>query len=160
MSFLQKWSAEQELPVPEGAALTEAVIASLPEDCAIREVWPAGHTVMTCDYPFGMFYIAEGTVEVSAIGADGHPAARLKTLTGGDFVGEMGFLQGIKRCATVTTKTDCIVYLIPDYAFAHLTEQLPCWAMVMFDNMIDRLRAMDNRLAEVTAIADAAPEVL
>jgi len=147
MSLVAQWLRDTNQPKLTDEALIEKVIESFPQYAAIRDVWPAGHVVMTHDYAYGMFFIADGQVEVTVLDDDKKPTGAVMTLGAGKFVGEMGYLQGVKRCAIVTTKVDTTVYLLPNDAFIKLVESLPMWSMVLLDSLIDRVREMNAKVA-------------
>ncbi|MDR1609369.1 MAG: mechanosensitive ion channel family protein [Holosporales bacterium] len=77
-----------------------------------------------------MYVIAEGVVDIvtnvtvtDAYGNSRMTTNIIKTLTGGDYVGEMAVLRGETRNADVVAKTDVVVYAINREALKSLVEK-------------------------------------
>ena len=75
------------------------------------------------DAPDGLYYICDGTVEVSRLETQGQ-ARVLSELGEGSVFGEMAIVNAAPRNATVTTKTDCGFCVITPNNFQHLVEQM------------------------------------
>lgn len=91
----------------------------------------AGTTVVAEGEPSDALYvIVDGEVEVSAVGEAGVPLI-LRTLTAGDYFGEIGLLTAGPRTATVTALAPLVLERIPGEDFlAALTEHRPTAAFM------------------------------
>jgi len=127
MSFRNRW-------------IEETFLASLPKD-TITETWDPGYetVLMDSDSP-AMFYLERGKVQVILHSSPGCNDGTPIIVEAGQFVGEMGFLQGTKRCATVKALSRCIIRMIPESAIKEIVAQVPFWFAVLVDNLIDRVR--------------------
>ena len=100
-----------------------------------------------------MFYIVSGTIRVTVGSEQGDIV--LAMLGPGNFVGEMGFLQGTARCAALNAEGDTVLKVISRRDLAGMLKGVSPVVLLMLDQLIDRLRAMSLRaseapLAEVT----------
>jgi hypothetical protein len=113
---------EEHAVVPErefGALRRLPVFAPLPlttvENLARRVATlavPAGEVVVRRGEPGDDFYVvADGRLEVSE--CDGLPPG----LAPGDFFGEIALLRGVPRTATVTARSDAVLYVLDREAF-------------------------------------------
>lgn len=93
------------------------------------------------------YMILEGDVEVSK-GLNQQEKHLLKTLTAGDFFGEMALIHNAPRAATVTAKTDVIVLELDKEGFDQILQQSPSVSMAMVREISDRLRQNDNLAIE------------
>jgi CRP/FNR family transcriptional regulator, cyclic AMP receptor protein len=63
-----------------------------------------------------------------------------------DYFGEMGFLDGAPRCATVVTKTRCDVLAIPHSHFVPFSEEHPAILWDLITALLDKLRKTTQQL--------------
>jgi len=106
-----------------------------------HEVSFAAGTTLTEDDGFGttFFVVVEGTLEVSVSGT------QIRTLTPGDYFGEMALIDRDTRSATVTASSDtrCLVFSRPVFRpFAHNHPEV-AWALL--ERMVARVREAEAR---------------
>lgn len=97
------------------------------------------------EYTFYM--LLEGDVEVSK-GINQQEMHLLKTLTAGDFFGEMALIHNAPRAATVSAKTDVITLELNKDDFDEILKQSPSVSMAMVREISNRLRQNDNLAIE------------
>jgi MFS family permease len=106
---------EEQLELLRGNPIFAALPASTLEQLADRltEVRaPAGEEIVRQGAPGDLFYVIEdGTVEVSVDGQPGHELGR------GESFGEIALLRDVPRTATVTARTDVVLYALDRDAF-------------------------------------------
>lgn len=105
------------------------------------------------------YMLLEGDVEVSK-GINNHENRLLKTLTAGDFFGEMALIHNAPRAATVTAKTSVITLELDKDDFDQILKQSPSVSMAMVREISNRLRQNDTLAIEdlrirATELADA-----
>jgi len=107
-----------------------------------------------------IFYmILEGDFEVSKI-INNTEKRLLKSLTAGDFFGEMALIHNAPRAATVTTTTNAIVLELDKEGFDRVLKHSPSVALAMVSEISNRLRqndqlAIDDLRMRATELADA-----
>ena len=125
----------------------------------IREYPP--ETVICKENEIGtVFYmVLEGDFEVSKL-INNTEKRLLKSLTAGDFFGEMALIHNAPRAATVITKTNVIVLELDKDGFDQVLKHSPSVAMAMVGEISNRLRqndqlAIDDLRMRATELADA-----
>lgn len=89
------------------------------------------------------YMILEGDFEVSKV-INNSEIRILKSLTAGDFFGEMALIHNAPRAATVKTKTNVVVLELHKEGFDRVLKQSPSVAMAMVSEISDRLRQNDQ----------------
>lgn len=84
-----------------------------------------------------LFVVIEGVLDVAIAAADGS-RHRVRTLAPGDMFGEYSLLTGAPRSATVTARTDCIVFEITKDGLMPVLEHCPELAEAMSQILIAR----------------------
>jgi CRP-like cAMP-binding protein len=82
-----------------------------------------------------LYVILRGTAEVTKDGK------RLRELIPGDFFGEMAFLSGARRTATITARSDMRVMILGPQQLEVILESEPILARRMLETMAKRLLA-------------------
>jgi two-component system, OmpR family, phosphate regulon sensor histidine kinase PhoR len=91
-----------------------------------------------------IFYmILEGDFEVSKM-INNSEIRLLKSLTAGDFFGEMALIHNAPRAATVKSKTNAIVLELDKDGFNQVLKHSPSMAMAMVGEISNRLRQNDQ----------------
>ncbi|MFA6582902.1 MAG: cyclic nucleotide-binding domain-containing protein [Elusimicrobiaceae bacterium] len=80
--------------------------------------------------------------KASVYRTSGSGMVKAGTLLAGDFFGEIAFLIGIKRSATVRADTECEVFMFDAGAFAELIKQFPCLLTRVRDTAARRIAKM------------------
>lgn len=95
-----------------------------------------------------IFYmILEGEVEVTKV-INQTDARVLKTLSAGDFFGEMALIHNAPRAATVTSKTEVVVLELDKENFDRVLQRSSSVAMAMVKEISERLRQNDEMAIE------------
>ena len=105
------------------------------------------------------YMILEGDFEVSKV-INNTEIRILKSLTAGDFFGEMALIHNAPRAATVKTKTNVIVLELNKEGFDRVLKHSPSVAMAMVSEISNRLRqndqlAIDDFRLRASELADA-----
>ena len=103
---------------------------------------PAGRTLVA-EGEFGrhMYVIVSGTVDVTREGKS------LAQLGPGDFFGELAFLDGAVRSATVTAKTDATVVVLGPREMDIIIEREPVVAKRLLEAMAQRIRRSERSIS-------------
>jgi signal transduction histidine kinase len=110
--------------------------------------YPAGMILCRENALETIFYmILEGDVEVTKV-INQTEARVLKTLSAGDFFGEMALIHNAPRAATVTTKTDVVVLELDKESFDRVLQHSSSVAMAMVREISERLRQNDEMAIE------------
>ncbi len=98
-----------------------------------------------------LFLVVTGSVHVSRTGRDGREL-RLRTLRAGAIIGEIGFLTGGTRTATVTAETDVEVRVLTSKAHQRLRAEQPDLVIELYDRVLrstaDRAAAIHRSLTQ------------
>jgi signal transduction histidine kinase len=109
-----------------------------------------GPNVVVCkeDAVESTFYmILEGDFEVTKL-INNTEKRLLKTLTAGDFFGEMALIHNAPRAATVSSLTSVVVLELNKEGFNRVLKRSPSVAMAMVDEISNRLRSNDQLAIE------------
>lgn len=110
--------------------------------------YPAGTVLCTEDAIEHTFYmILEGDFEVTKI-INNQEKRLLKTLTAGDFFGEMALIHNAPRAATVQSLTPSVVLELDKQGFDRVLKHSPSVATAMVSEISNRLRANDQLAIE------------
>lgn len=107
-----------------------------------------------------IFYmVLEGDFEVSKT-INNSEVRLLKSLTAGDFFGEMALIHNAPRAATVKSKTDVVVLELDKDGFDRVLKHSPSVATAMVEEISNRLRqndqmAIDDLRMRASELADA-----
>jgi len=110
--------------------------------------YPAGTVICREDALEYTFYmILAGDLEVTKV-INNFETRLLKTLTPGDFFGEMALIHNAPRAATVITKTDVVLLELEKEGFERVLKKSPSVALAMVHEISDRLRQNDQMAVE------------
>ena len=113
-----------------------------------------GDVILREDEPTDFVYrIIQGEVEIYSE-REGQIVV-LGTLRPGDFVGELGILDGQPRCASARAKSEVSTSRMERWEFFQLMSQDSASAARLIARLSDRLRAISRKLAEVTVSKNA-----
>lgn len=122
--------------------------------------YPAGSVLCREDAFEHTFYmILEGDFEVTKT-INNTEERLLKTLTAGDFFGEMALIHNAPRAATVKSVTDAVVLELDKDGFDRVLKHSPSVALAMVGEISNRLRqndqlAIDDLRIRAAELADA-----
>jgi len=112
------------------------------------QTYPAETVVCKEDAVEYTFYmILEGDFEVTKL-INNTEKRLLKTLTAGDFFGEMALIHNAPRAATVTSKSNVVVLELDKEGFSRVLKHSPSVAMAMVSEISNRLRQNDQMAIE------------
>ena len=110
--------------------------------------YPADTVICREDALENTFYmILAGDLEVTKV-INNFETRLLKTLTPGDFFGEMALIHNAPRAATVITKTDAVLLELEKEGFERVLKKSPSVALAMVHEISDRLRQNDQMAVE------------
>ena len=91
-----------------------------------------------------MYYLLSGTMAVYKTkgGAD----QQIGTIYSGELVGEMSFLDGEPRSASVRAIGDCELHVIPKEKLDKFLSEQPKWYRALVQTLLDRLRRANQRV--------------
>ena len=113
-----------------------------------------GDVILKEDEPADFVYrIIRGEVEIFSE-REGQIVV-LGTLKWGDFVGELGILDGQPRCASARAKSEVTLSRMERWEFFRLMSEDSASAARLIARLSDRLRAVSRKLAEVTVSKNA-----
>lgn len=116
-------------------------------NCRVK-TYPAGTVLCVEDVTERTFYmILEGDFEVTKV-INNTEKRLLKTLTAGDFFGEMALIHNAPRAATVVSKTETVVLELEKDGFDRVLKHSPSVAMAMVREISNRLRQNDQMAIE------------
>jgi SulP family sulfate permease len=110
-----------------------------------RELMPGVALFYQFDPADGIWLLEEGMVSILAGGGDG---ARLATFGPGQFVGEMGFVDGQSRSATACADTSLCVAILSNLSLTNLAQNYPAVALKISLNIA---RELSLRMRNSTA---------
>ena len=144
--------------IPLFSTLPEDEYHLLSEAMTCIDVEPGTVLIRENDYGTDFYIILEGALDViKSMGIHGNRL--LKTLTTGDFIGEMSLLNpdGL-RTATVVARTGAKLVQMGHVEFKGLLERQPELALRITRELSNRLRETDN--ATISALKDANFELI
>ena len=117
--------------------------------------YPSGAAIVQQgDASEGMFCLLEGQAEVVVCGVDGAEAT-VDILNPGEVFGEMSFVTGAKRNATVRTRADSTVFVLTGSEFAKLEKTEPALALKLmtnlFSSVVERFEAKRDEVVRLRA---------
>lgn len=134
---------EQLAHVPLFRGLTPAQVGKIARVTDMREANKGDVIVREGSFRSGsgpaFFLIAEGTADVTIKGK------KVSTLKKGETFGEMSLLDGEPRSATVTAKTDMVLYRIMAWHFTKMVKSEPSVALGLLKTLAQRLRAIEKK---------------
>lgn len=122
-------------------------VEELIANCQVK-AYPSGTTLCRENEVEHVFYmILEGEVKVTKL-VNAAEIRLLKTLSAGDFFGEMAIIHNAPRAATVTTTSPVVVLELDKKSFDRVLEKSSSIAMAMVREISSRLRANDEMAVE------------
>ncbi len=91
-----------------------------------------------------MFFLKSGTLGVFK--TKGNVERQIGTIMAGELVGEMSFLDGQPRSASVKAINEAIITVIPQETLDKIQGSLPPWYKALVNTLLDRLRRANARI--------------
>lgn len=121
-----------------------------------EEIYAAGEVILKQGDTGSTFYIIKsGSVDVSVM--RGVRDVNVANLTASGFFGEMSFLTGEKCNATITAKSDTIVYALSHKVLGHILESNNKLAEELAQVLENRAKSAEGQLTEATKSQASAP---
>ena len=109
------------------------------------EVGPGHPFVRQGDAGGGMLMLVHGTADVAV---DGRP---VRTLSTGDYFGEMSLIDGAERSATVTSGPEgATAFRLSPAALTDLIAKHPHTAVLLLKGLVTRVRELESRAGDAT----------
>jgi CRP/FNR family transcriptional regulator, cyclic AMP receptor protein len=129
----------------------------------IRRTYRAGATVAhELDEAGGVWVLVAGEVAASTLGPGGKEVV-LGIARPGELVGELAALQGARRSATLTARTDVEAVAVPAADFRRFLRDVPGAALAVLYSVVGRLQVADVQrrdMASLDVVARVAGRVL
>lgn len=110
----------------------------------------SGSTLMKEGDPGEFVYILKKG-ELQAMSDRSGEKIILGTVNPGEFVGEMAYINGEARSASIVALTDCELIEIPVHKLDHLLFQKPAWSKALVKTLSRRVRKGNNKLTQATS---------
>lgn len=94
-----------------------------------------------------MYWVLSGSFTASKKAQDSEAGEFLGNIGVGELIGEMSFLDGKPRSATVTAKVDSEVLVIPHKKFVHALDDQPRWMQTLMKTLSLRLRKTNDLIS-------------
>jgi CRP-like cAMP-binding protein len=91
-----------------------------------------------------MYYVQSGNLAVFK--KKGDHLQQIGTIMAGELVGEMSFLDGHPRSATVKAISDSELVIVPHAKFTQMIDAHPKWFRALLNTLLDRLRKANARV--------------
>jgi len=90
-----------------------------------------------------MYYVQSGNLAVFK--RKGDHQQQIGTIMAGELVGEMSFIDGHPRSATVKAITETELVVVPRDKFVQMIDSHPKWFRALLNTILDRLRKANAR---------------
>lgn len=94
-----------------------------------------------------IFFVKEGALKIVRKAKNG-TSVTVSSVGAGEMVGEMGFLVGKVRTASVLAVTDCVLISIQKEKLEAVISTQPKWFKILLETVTSRLEDMTRLLAE------------
>jgi len=99
--------------------------------------------------PQGIYFIKEGVLEASVEDPISGKERKVGNLKKGELVGEMSYLDGQPRCASIKAISKVVLIEIPNENFNQTLEGQPAWLQVLIKTLATRLRSTNAKVFKV-----------
>lgn len=134
--------------MPLFAALDSAKLAELTTQAVVRHYRRGERIVEQGRSNDSLFIILSGKAHAMRTGANGR-ALLLQVLKRGDFVGELGVIDGLAHSGSVRCLVQCDVLILPGREVDRRLLQWPEFAQSMVQILVMRLRSANRRIASL-----------
>jgi len=120
------------------------------EHCCHRRHFPARQVI--CDVTSAdrdVMFILRGVVSISSYSRSGREIA-FAELGEGAYFGEIAAIDGMRRSASVTARTDCVLLVMPAERFRTLLTEQPVIAWRVMTRLTGLIRANNERLQSLS----------
>jgi CRP/FNR family transcriptional regulator, cyclic AMP receptor protein len=94
-----------------------------------------------------MYFLKSGMMRIFK--AKGNSKIEIDTVRSGQILGELAFLDGQSRSASVEALTDCDLVEISEQTFAQTMTRIPDWLKLLLKTVVGRLRTANTRIRQL-----------
>ena len=94
-----------------------------------------------------LYVLSEGTLEVLVKGDDGD--VLVGEISPPEILGEISFLNGSPRTATIRAKTDAKVYILSYYKVEQEVADIPPWFKLILRTLTQRMQACSQKIKKM-----------
>ncbi|MBW1791360.1 MAG: cyclic nucleotide-binding domain-containing protein [Deltaproteobacteria bacterium] len=94
-----------------------------------------------------LYILSQGTLEISIKGDDGQVV--VGEVKPPEIIGEISFLNGSPRTATITAKTEAEVYILSYYQVEEEMAEIPAWFKLILRTLTQRMQSCSNKIKEM-----------
>ena len=94
-----------------------------------------------------LYILSQGTLEISVKGDDGQVV--VGEVQPPEIIGEISFLNGSPRTATITAKTEAEVYILSYYQVEDEMSEIPAWFKLILRTLTQRMQSCSNKIKEM-----------
>lgn len=94
-----------------------------------------------------LYVLSQGTLEISVKGDDGQIV--VGEVQPPEIIGEISFLNGSPRTATITAKTEAEVYILSYYQVEREMSEIPAWFKLILRTLTQRMQSCSNKIKEM-----------
>ena len=106
-----------------------------------------------------LFVVDSGELECYKVFKEGDPPTYLKTYYAGEAFGELALLYSAPRAATITAKTECLLWVLDRETFNHIVKDASAKKRAFYESFLSRVDLLANMDPyERSKIADAFKE--
>lgn len=146
-ALLQTWLAYER---KNGAIMLGLCSAYVPEDykpeITMLQFQPGAIIIREGDSPDDLYEMVEGDAVVSVRGME------IGQVNEGEVFGEVSFLTGSRRSATVTARTPCTVQVIRGADFEKIARYRPALLYALSQTLARRLTDVNDRLLKISSL--------
>ena len=94
-----------------------------------------------------LYILSQGTLEISIKGDGGQVV--VGEVQPPEIIGEISFLNGSPRTATITAKTEAEVYILSYYQVEDEMSEIPAWFKLILRTLTQRMQSCSNKIKEM-----------
>ncbi|MBC8317896.1 MAG: Crp/Fnr family transcriptional regulator [Desulfobulbaceae bacterium] len=95
-----------------------------------------------------LYVLSEGALEISVTGDDGEQVV-VGEVHPPEIIGEISFLNGSPRTATITAKTHAEVYILSYYQVDREMSEIPAWFKLILRILTQRMQSCSTKIKEL-----------
>lgn len=110
----------------------------------IRNLNPNDYLMHEGEESKEMYYVQSGNLAVYK--RKGDHEHQIGTIMAGELVGEMSFLDGHPRSASVKAISESVLVIVPHEKFTQMIDSHPKWFRALLHTLLERLRKANARV--------------
>ena len=121
---------------------TDLYVSKLCQGTAFRS-----HLTREGDENRDLYILSKGILEISVKGDDGEVV--VGEVQPPEIIGEISFLNGSPRTATITAKTAAEVYILSYYQVEREMSEIPAWFKLILRTLTQRMQSCSTKIKEM-----------